>query len=130
MTKTKDPLKRGKLLETFDKIAPEILNASSFLLDIEGAGFDQAFWNDGSGNFDKMLTRLCELDDTIKRKRKLDKEELKKNQLRDISIAETAIKNGAILVSDDINLQQVVSESGGRVVGHLEFLRSSPPSAE
>jgi hypothetical protein len=83
-------------------------------LDVEGAGLDQACWNDGSGNFDKMLNRLCELDDKNKRKRNRDKEELKVNQLRDISIAETTIKNEAILVSDDINLQQVLSEFGGR----------------
>jgi hypothetical protein len=130
LNKTKEPPgRREELLEIFDKIAPEIMHASSFLFGVEGAGFDQACWNDGSGNFDKMLNRLCELDDTNKRKRKLDKEKLKLNQLRDVSIAETAIKNGAILVSDDVNLQIVVSESGGRVVGHLEFLSSTSPAA-
>jgi hypothetical protein len=130
LNKTKEPPgRREELLEIFDKIAPEIMHASSFLFGVEGAGFDQACWNDGTGNFDEMLSRLCELDGTNKRKRKLDKEKLKLNQLRDISIAETAIKNGAILVSDDINLQQVVSESGGRAIGHLEFLSSTSRAA-
>jgi rRNA-processing protein FCF1 len=58
------------------------------------------------------------------------KEELKVNPLRDNSIAETAIKNEAILVSDDINLQQVVSEFGGSVVDRLKFLSSTSPAAE
>jgi len=125
LSKTKDPLTRDKLIEIFDQIAPEIMHASSFLFGVEGAGFGQACWNDGSGNFDNMLKRLRELDDKNKRKGKLDKDELELNQLRDISIAETAIKNGAILVYDDVNLQRVVYESGGRVVGHLERLRSA-----
>jgi hypothetical protein len=129
LNKTKEPPgRREELLEIFDKIAPEIMHASSFLFGVEGAGFDQACWNDGTGNFDEMLSRLCELDGTNKRKRKLDKEKLKLNQLRG-SIAETAIKNGAILVSDNINLQQVVSESGGRAIGHLEFLSSTSRAA-
>ena len=118
LNKTKDSPRRDELLEIFDQMAPEIMNASSFLLGVEGAGLDQACWNDGSGNFDKMLNHLRELDEKNKRKRKLDKDELKLNQLRDISIAETAIKNGAILVSDDASLQQVVSAFGGRGVGH------------
>jgi Protein of unknown function (DUF3303) len=129
LNKTKDPLKRDKLLEIFNQIVPEIMHASSFLFGVEGAGFDQAYLNDGSGNFDKMLGRLGELDAKNKRRRNRDKEELKLNQLRDISIAETAIKTSAILVSDDLNLQQVVSESGGRAIGHLEFLSSTSRAA-
>jgi rRNA-processing protein FCF1 len=78
--------------------------ASSFAFDIEGAGFDQAYWNDGSGKFQKMRKRLQVLD-------RNNKNPL--NQERDILIAETAIKNGVTLVSDDRNLRQVVSEFGG-----------------
>src|ERR1039457_2601842 len=76
--------------------------------DIEGAGFDQAHWNDGSGNFDRMLARLQQLDPK--------KEKFKLNQVRDILIAETAIKKGAILVSGDSTLRQVVSEFGGHAI--------------
>jgi hypothetical protein len=37
--------------------------ASSFCLDTEGAGSDQAeWWNDGSGRFEAMLARLKALD--------------------------------------------------------------------
>lgn len=85
---------------------------SSFAFDIEGAGFDEACWNDASGNYEKMLDRLRELDAKRKDQR---------GQMRDILIAETAIKNRATLVSDDGNLRQVVSEFGGRAIDQLQF---------
>jgi hypothetical protein len=37
------------------------LPASSVAFGIEGAGFDQAYWNAASGNFKKMLARLRRL---------------------------------------------------------------------
>jgi predicted nucleic acid-binding protein len=95
--------RRERLLAVFAEINPEVLPASSFAFDVEGAGLDQAYWNDGSGNFEKMLSRLRELDG---RNRNL-------NQLRDVLIAETAIKNRATLVSRDPGLRRVVSEFGG-----------------
>src|SRR6266480_1188606 len=47
------------------------------------------------------------------------------NQERDILIAETAVKNGATLVSDDRNLRKVVSEFGGRGIDALQFEREA-----
>jgi predicted nucleic acid-binding protein len=103
---TKTSERRAALLAVFEEIRPSTLPASSFAFDIEGAGFDQSNWNDGSGRFDRMLARLQQLDPK--------KEE--HNQVRDILIAETALKNGATLVSGDSNLRQVVSEFGGRAI--------------
>jgi hypothetical protein len=66
-------------------INPPVILASSSAFDIEGAGWDKACWNDGSGNFEKMRDRLRELDfQQKKRPRPLS------NQVRDILIAETA----------------------------------------
>jgi predicted nucleic acid-binding protein len=104
---TGKPERRAGLLAIYEEIHPTSLPASSFAFGIEGAGFDQAYWNDGSRNFEKMLARLRQLD--LKNKNAL-------NQLRDILIAETAIKNGATLVSRDSNLRQVVSEFGGNTM--------------
>jgi hypothetical protein len=59
---TKKIERRESLLAVFKDIAPTSLLASSFAFDIEGAGFNQAHWNDGSGNFDKMLSRLQTLE--------------------------------------------------------------------
>jgi hypothetical protein len=110
---TPNAQKQENLLAVFEEINPKVTLASSFALDIEGAGFDQAYWNDGSGNFGQMLNRLQQLD------RKNKNRNL--NQLRDILIAETAIKNGATLVSRDSNLRQVVSEFGGRAIPPIQF---------
>lgn len=59
---TKRPERRNTLLAVVEEINPTLEFASSFAFDIEGAGWDQACWNDGSGNFTKMLARLRELD--------------------------------------------------------------------
>lgn len=102
---TKDPSRRECLLAMFEQVDPSVEPASSFAFDIEGAGFDQAYWNDGSGTIERMLQRLQELDPS--RKSQL-------NQLRDVLIAETAIKIGAILISGDEKLRKVVCEFGGQ----------------
>ena len=99
--------RREVLLAVYEEIGPTSLPAASFAFDIEGAGFDQAYWNDGSGNFEKMLTRLRQLD---------PKNKSAGNQVRDILIAETAIKNGATLLSGDSNLRKVVAEFGGDAI--------------
>lgn len=113
LSNTPDVIKRAELLAQFEVINPTPILASSFAWGIEGAGWDQACWNDGSNNFEKMRARLCELDSQQKNKKR--KRGLQLNQERDILIAETAIKNNAILVSGDHNLRQVVSEFGGCV---------------
>jgi hypothetical protein len=109
---TKNLTRRAGLLTAFEQVNPTVSLASSFAFDVEGAGFDEACWNDGSGNYERMLDRLRVLDPS-------GKEPL--NQVRDILIAETAIKNSATLVSGDRNLRQVVLEFGGRAVDHKQF---------
>lgn len=104
---TSNCARRTRLLAKFEEINPETILASSFAWGVEGAGWDQACWNDGSGKFGDMLKRLHELDREKKRKKK------PLNQLRDILIAETAIKRGATLITGDENLSKVVSDFGG-----------------
>jgi hypothetical protein len=120
LSKAKDP-KRTALLATFEAINPTVEPAASMAFGIEGVGWGQACWNDGSGKFDEMLNRLRELDSKSKNKSRnpLNKE-------RDIFIAETAIKNGATLVSDDFNLRQVVSEFGGCAIEVPKLAASCP----
>ena len=109
---TPDSKRRTDLLAIFEEINPSTELASSAAWGIEGAGWGQAYWNDGSGKFEKMLQRLQQLDPKSKDPR---------NQLRDILIAETAIKNDAILVSGDDNLRKVVSEFGGQTIDRFRF---------
>jgi predicted nucleic acid-binding protein len=103
---TKNSERRAELLAMFEEVDPATVLSSSFAFGIEGAGFCQASWNDGSGKVKHMLQRLRELDAAKHKKRGL-------NQDRDVIIAETAIKNDAILVSRDENLRKVVTEFGG-----------------
>lgn len=114
LRKTNDPERRAGLLSTLEEVNPTTLPASSFALGIEGAGFGQAYWNDGSGTFEKMRDRLRELDSQQRK----TKDPL--NQERDILIAEASIKNDAILVSGDSNLRQVVAEFGGCAIDRIE----------
>jgi predicted nucleic acid-binding protein len=113
---TKNSDRRTQLLEKFAKIDPKVMLAESFAFDIEGAGWDQAKWNDGSGIFEKMLARLKELDAGGRKKPKDDR-----NQTRDILIAETALKLGATLVTGDANLRQVLVEFGGAALSREQF---------
>ena len=118
---TKEPERKAKLLAYADVLPSETVLAESFALGIEGAGFDQAYLNDGSGDFDAMLARLRCLDwnNPIKKRRKRSKklgDDVDRNQNRDILIAETAIKDEAILATSDVNLRTVVEEFGGRVL--------------
>jgi predicted nucleic acid-binding protein len=102
---TRCPTRRAGLLRVLEEVAPELCLAASFCADIEGAGADQAEINDGSGRFEAMLARLRVLDPKLPKK--------DANQIRDTVIAETALKLGATLVSDDARLRQVIEEFGG-----------------
>lgn len=106
-------VRRASLLRTIELVAPNWQAAASFCADIEGAGADQAEVNDGTGRFEEMLARLKALDPKPPKK--------DANQIRDIVIAETALKFGATLVSDDVALRTVMAEFGGFAVasGHL-----------
>lgn len=110
---TRDPARRAGLLRAMEEVAPKLCAAASFCFGIEGAGFGQAHWNDGTSRFDVMLSRLKVLDPKPPKK--------DANQIRDIVIAETALKLGATLVSDDVALRAVMTEFGGVAVasGHL-----------
>jgi predicted nucleic acid-binding protein len=68
--------------------------------------WDEAKWTAEDELFDGMLTRLIELDG----------KDRGDNQRRDILIAETATKNGLILLSADRNLRMVTTEFGGRAM--------------
>jgi predicted nucleic acid-binding protein len=112
LSATSNDDRRTFLLDVFKEVAPVHTLSSSFAFGIEGAGLGQAYWNDGTEQFRKMLARLEMLDQ--KKYRHL-------NQTRDVLIAETAIKNGAILITGDTNLRQVMSEFGGRAISLDEF---------
>jgi hypothetical protein len=92
---------RARLRAAFEEIAAENLTRQVlFGMSVS----DQACYAAEDGIFQKMLARLEKLDGK------------KLHQLRDILIAETAIKNRLVLVSGDRNLRSVTTEYGGRAI--------------
>lgn len=101
---------RAKLRAAFEQIAAENLPTESLVWGISKWG--RAKWSTMDGLFEKMRGRLEDLD---KKKRPL-------NQARDILIAETAIRQGLTLVSNDENLRSVTIEFGGRAIGREDLV--------
>jgi hypothetical protein len=83
-TKTSNHAKYGPGRK-FETTTPSTV--TTVALDIEGAGLDQAYWNDGSGNFEKMLAKLQSLD---------QKKTKQLNKLRDIVIARRRSRMGQL----------------------------------
>jgi hypothetical protein len=102
---------REQLRRTFEEIAAETLPTESAVWDV--SKWNQAKWPADDGLFEAMLARLKDLEGE-----KRDQS----NQPRDILIAETAIRKGLILVSDDAKLRTVTIEFGGRAIDREQFM--------
>lgn len=70
-------------------------------------------WSSGDGMYDAILERVRTLDRTSGKKK------LPENQSRDALIAETAIKAGLILITNDKNLTIAARENGCQVVDRI-----------
>jgi hypothetical protein len=76
--------------------------------------WNQAKWTAGDSVFKAMLA-CHKASDKASKKRHL-------KQSRDILIAETAIRNGLILVSGDAKLRTVTIKFGGRAIDREQFM--------
>jgi hypothetical protein len=107
----KNPAKRAQLLVVFNGIPTTSVATESAVWDV--SKLDEAKWGSSDdGLFEKLLSGLN------------GRNKGKENNNRDVLIAETAIRNGYILVSDDVDLSQVVREHGGQVLKLKEFIRN------
>ena len=81
--------------------------------------WDDTPWDEGSWSddvtYERMLARLKQLDNSNKKF---------ENQSRDVRIAETALKHGLTLVSDDTNLRTVMTEFGGKAISTMELQKN------
>jgi predicted nucleic acid-binding protein len=118
LARTPNESQRQYLLDKFREVDAEVLFASSLVFDVEGAGWGQSFWNDGSSRFEKMLSELAQRDEKVRKWAGRDG----LGRIRDIVIAETALKANAVLVSNDVNLCEVMSLFGGMAISLGEFL--------
>jgi predicted nucleic acid-binding protein len=109
LSNTRSVERRTELLHMFDAIGPKQIPTEAA---VRGIGkWGEAKWSDGSA-YNRIFARL----ETLGRK---------DNNRHDALIAETAIKNGFTLVTNDRHLAQVCRELHGRVVTLEEFLRES-----
>ena len=111
---TRDPNRRNQLQKILKKVPSNKIPTESAIWDI--SRLDEAKFGDEE-LFNKMLKDLQELDKKRRKRKKLE------NQERDILIAETAIRNCFILVSDDENLRKVVKKYKGYAISLEQFLK-------
>ena len=105
--RTKDEVLRLKLSSVFLTLIDTKIATSSQVWDV--SRWDESSWSDGI-KFNQIRQRLIELDKNKAINSKTP------NQIGDVLIAETAINNDLILVTNDANLTQLTREFGGTSV--------------
>ena len=105
---TKQDERRGELLNVFHEVQKSVIATESAVWDL--SEWDNAKLGTEEGLYQQITERLGELN------------KKKKNNSQDALIAETAISNGQILVTNDKDLRTVVNEFDGRAIGLDEFL--------
>jgi predicted nucleic acid-binding protein len=97
---TKNADRRSQLSTIFAQVLSEQIPTESFVLDVSRLG--EARLSDGV-TYSQLLDSLNQLNKG------------KPNNIQDVLIAETAIANSLILVTEDHDLARVVTEFGGAV---------------
>ena len=108
---TKNEERRNQLLKTFHEVDKEAIATESAVYGISEWG--NAKWGSAHGLYQPIVDRLGELN------------KKKKNNTQDALIAETAIINNQILVTNDTDLQAVAGEFKGNVINLDAFLGSN-----
>ncbi len=109
----KAPLKKqAALLDLFKSLGTQTIPTSTSLWGI--TKWDLGNWSSDPKLYNSLLERIKELD------RKAGKREECVNQSSDARIAETAIKNDLILVTNDKNLTIAAREKGCLVVDDID----------
>lgn len=114
LMRTGDPVIKERLLAAFNEVDPTSLPTDTAIWG--DSRWDEAKWSSEDGMCERLLMRIVELD---KASGKKPRDPL--NPSRDARIAETAIKAGLTLVTDDANLAQTTTEQGGHVINLVEF---------
>ena len=126
INRTSDPARRGALLEMVASVMGKCVVTSSCVADVSAADYagasadvptesavwgvskwGQAKWGSGEDLLSPMRAELDALNKS------------KKNNIQDVLIAETALKQGFVLVTSDRNLAEVMRKFGGEVIDPL-----------
>ncbi len=121
--------RKGKLLKIFQQVVNSKVPTESMVWDVSK-------WDEGKWSSETQLTpteafvlgvsrlgkaKLGKADIYSLIKAELDKLKAKPNNIKDALLAETSVKNGYVLVSDDKNLRKVIKKIGGLVLTFEEF---------
>jgi predicted nucleic acid-binding protein len=116
LERTSDPARRQYLLSVFRCLAPE--NMPTKTAPWDDTPWDESEWSSSDDLYDRSLVRIQQLDQAAKKKPR-DPD----NQTRDARIAEAAIRENLILVTNDPQLSQAAREHGCRVIDEAAFVR-------
>ena len=111
---TSDTNRKQLLLKTLTKVDPQSLSTDTAVWNDSKWG--KTKWSARDGMYRRLLHRIRELDDAKGRKPSHPM-----NQSRDARIAETAIKTGLTLVTNDRSLTQATAEAGGIAITFEAF---------
>jgi predicted nucleic acid-binding protein len=103
---TSDAERRQLLQQAFQEVAAESIPTESLILDVSRLGEAKLGVEDGL--YDKIKVAL-------------DARKYKPNNIQDALIAETAIINGCMLVTDDGDLAEIVRNHHGRAINVTKF---------
>ena len=105
---TRNEEKRQRLLRVFAEVPSKQVPTESAVWGVSEWG--EAKWGKEDGLFEAMLASLN------------NRNESKENNGKDVLIAETAIRNGYVLATDDGDLANVVREFNGKTIHFHELL--------
>lgn len=124
---TRDENLRNELLKTFHEVVTSEVLTESAVWDV--SKWDKAKWTEDVVPTDSFVLGISRLGqaklgnggiyDEIKDE--LEALKSKPNNIQDSLIAETAVKNGFILVTDDNDLRGVVNKIGGKAINLQAF---------
>jgi hypothetical protein len=110
---TPDPHRRADLLATFANISSVSVPTKTAVWD--DTPWDGSEWSAEGGLYERILARITSLDSTAGKRKALI------NQSRDARIAEVAVANRIILVTNDRSLATATTEHGGQALTLPEF---------
>jgi len=108
LEQTRSSERRSQLLSVFQSIEPKISSTATTVWGISKWGL--AKYGDDDGVYEALLKRIRELDEKFSKNKKFPE-----NQSKDALIAETAIREGLILVTNDRSLTIASKENGCQV---------------
>lgn len=114
LLRTKDSTRRQQLLQIFTDVGPASIHTETAIWD--DSRWDEAKWSAEDGVYEQLSARITELDGLKGKKRNQSL-----NISRDARIAETALKNGLTLVTNDTTLVQAMMEARGRAISFADL---------